>query len=142
MDIGCVYNSLMTWIAHYGTKDLRLIVVFTRQQYKKANKMSKEDGVIIFDDCSDFRFVLHPLPLIHPWAATGEAVFGECPLPDLHVTGAEGPGTGEQIIPPLAVESLAQIIGEIRPRGFEVFVPLEERLVIVRTEVMQIFGDE
>ncbi len=28
----------MTWIAHYGTKDLRLIEVFTRQQDKKANK--------------------------------------------------------------------------------------------------------
>jgi hypothetical protein len=44
----------MTWIAHYGTKDQRLIEVFTQQQDKKGTHKSRRDNHYQPIRCEDY----------------------------------------------------------------------------------------
>lgn len=63
-------------------------------------------------------------------------------LPDLNVSGAKGIGTGQQVIVPHALESLVVFFMEPGPGIFQISIPVHQRLVVMRTEVVAVLEDK
>src|SRR5438552_9796196 len=65
-----------------------------------------------------------------------------CALPILQAACSECAGTTEQIKSPHPPETFAVTFSKTRPGAAEVFFPREQRLVIVRPDVLDIVQDE
>ena len=71
-----------------------------------------------------------------------DAVLGKHDLPELIASGAEGSGAGKEIIRPHSEKPIIVAGSERFPVRDDILVPCDERLVIVRAEVVPVLHDK